>query len=126
MEEDIKFYLMVEDGEILGRSQSISGGDIIDVEVTEELYNDYEQGKYIYSNDEIVLNPQWEAIQLQKQNQEQINNLKQQIEELDKKRIRAICEPSIKDTTTGETWLEYYNSQIETIREQIQTLEGNN
>ena len=110
----------------LGRSQSISGGDIIDVEVTEELYNDYEQGKYIYSNDEIVLNPQWEAIQLQKQNQEQINNLKQQIEELDKKRIRAICEPSIKDTTTGETWLEYYNSQIETIREQIQTLEGNN
>lgn len=124
--EETKFYLMVEDGEIFGRSQSISGGDIIDVEVTEELYNDYGQGKYIYSNDEIVLNPQWEAIQLQKQNQEQINNLKQQIEELDKKRIRAICEPSIKDATTGETWLEYYNSQIETIRKQIQTLEGNN
>ena len=38
------------------------------------------------------------------------------------KRIRAICEPEIKDEETGETWLDYYNSQILSLREQIQQL----
>lgn len=36
-------------------------------------------------------------------------SLQSRIDELDKKRIRAICEPSVKDETTGQTWLEYYN-----------------
>lgn len=45
-----------------------------------------------------------------------------QIEELDKKRIRAICEPETKDETTGETWLDYYNEQIKRIREDINGL----
>lgn len=44
------------------------------------------------------------------------------IDELDKKRVRAICEPSIKDETTGQTWLEYYNSQVQELRNQINEL----
>ena len=42
-----------------------------------------------------------------------------QIEELDKKRIRASLEPSVKDETTSQTWLEFYNQKIANLRSQI-------
>jgi len=48
--------------------------------------------------------------------------LQAQIDELDKKRIRAICEPSVKDASTGQTWLEYYNLQVQDLRNQINEL----
>lgn len=48
--------------------------------------------------------------------------LQKQIEELDVKRIRAIAEPSLKDASAGETWLDYYTSQIQDKRNQISTL----
>ena len=51
-----------------------------------------------------------------------INNLQFQISEIDRKRIRAMCEPSIKDETTGQTWLEYYNLQVQELRTQINEL----
>lgn len=47
------------------------------------------------------------------------NTFQLQIEDLDKKRIRAGFEPSVKDETTGQTWLEYYTLQIQNIRTQI-------
>ena len=53
---------------------------------------------------------------------EKINDLQFQISELDRKRIRAMCEPSIKDETTGQTWLEYYNQQVQDLRNQIVAL----
>ena len=53
---------------------------------------------------------------------EKINDLQFQISELDRKRIRAMCEPSIKDEATGQTWLEYYNSQVQELRTQINEL----
>lgn len=46
-------------------------------------------------------------------------NLKLQIEEIDRKRIRAIAEPSLYDAQNGKTWLEHYNEQIIELREQI-------
>lgn len=48
--------------------------------------------------------------------------LQEQIDELDKKSIRAIREPSIKDTKSGQTWLEYYTSQIQDLRTEIASL----
>jgi len=48
--------------------------------------------------------------------------LTSQIEELDAKRIRAIAEPEIKDTATGQTWLEYYTQQVKELRVQIAAL----
>ncbi|MCM1265255.1 MAG: hypothetical protein NC200_03565, partial [Candidatus Gastranaerophilales bacterium] len=47
------------------------------------------------------------------------NDIRDEIKTLDEKRIRAICEPAIKDEETGETWLEYYTSQIEELREKL-------
>lgn len=46
--------------------------------------------------------------------------LQKQVDELDIKRIRAIAEPSQKDENT--TWLEFYNSQIQDLRNQISEL----
>lgn len=48
--------------------------------------------------------------------------LQAQINELDLKRIRAICEPLIKDETTGQTWLEYYTEQIVALRAELNSL----
>lgn len=49
-------------------------------------------------------------------------NLQSQIDELDKKCIRAMREPSVKDELTGQTWLEFYNSQIQDLRAQLVAL----
>ena len=58
--------------------------------------------------------------------EKEIAERKSQIEsellELDSKRVRAICEPSIKDETTGETWLDYYNSQVLTLRNELREI----
>lgn len=48
-----------------------------------------------------------------------IADLQKQIDELDKKRIRAIAEPALKDAASGQTWLEYYTTQIQNLRAQI-------
>jgi len=48
--------------------------------------------------------------------------LKKELNELDTKRIRAVCEPSVKNEETGETWLEFYNNQICEIRIKINDL----
>ena len=55
--------------------------------------------------------------------EEKNQDLQFQICEIDRKRIRAICEPSVKDKATGQTWLEYYNLQIKDLRNQIAELE---
>jgi len=48
--------------------------------------------------------------------------LQSQIAEIDLKRIRASIEPSIKDETSGQTWLEFYTEQVQELREQIASL----
>lgn len=55
----------------------------------------------------------------QKEKEIQIEDLKSQIEEIDKKRIRAMAEPQLKDADSGQTWLEYYTQQILALRAQI-------
>ena len=46
---------------------------------------------------------------------QQKQELQRQIDELDKKRIRAVCEPSMKTST--QSWLEYYNEQVAELRQ---------
>lgn len=47
--------------------------------------------------------------------EKQKTKIQQQIDELDKKRIRAVCEPSMK--TNSQSWLDYYNEEIKKLRE---------
>ena len=59
------YYLEIRDNEIKGRCQCVcSGENVICIEVTEEIYNNYK--KYIYSDGQIVINPDWDNIQLEK------------------------------------------------------------
>lgn len=48
--------------------------------------------------------------------------IKAELAALDNKRIRAICEPSVRDEATGETWLDYYNAEIAALREEYSNL----
>lgn len=58
--------------------------------------------------------------QIEKQNEMQKMQIINQIEELDIKRIRALCEPEQK--TESQSWLEYYTEQIIELRKQLQEL----
>ena len=97
------------------------------IDYTEEEMALYEKGKG-YSFDEnkrIIDVSETEEYKLKvsaAEAEEKIQDLQLQICEIDKKRIRAICEPSIKDASTGQTWLEYYNFQIKDLRNQITEL----
>jgi hypothetical protein len=54
---------------------------------------------------------------------EKTSKIIEKLNELDSKRIRAVCENQIKDSQTGETWLEYYNSQANELRNELQAIE---
>ena len=58
----------------------------------------------------------------QKEKEKTLEDLKFQIDEIDRKRIRAIAEPQLKDAQSGQTWLEYYTEQISEIRNRISSL----
>ncbi len=61
-----------------------------------------------------------QAKQLTIQNAIRLNEIQAELDELDRKRIRAIAEPSLKDENI--TWLEYYNSQISKLRNEYTQL----
>ena len=77
----------------------------------------------IMLNGQPVIDPDYEIKQTMACLIQQVEQLENELEKLDIKRIRAICEPSIKDEETGETWLQYYNTQIQELRTQIQELQ---
>lgn len=64
-----------------------------------------------------------EEIKIKKQEEQKnirINEINEELERLDKKRIRAIAEPSMMDDNTS--WLEYYNKQIQELRNELKSI----
>ncbi len=112
------------------------------IEITDEywleLLNLQSEGKRIipYNNTVIAVdeneyiqeNGKWKKLSTEEAKIKQLNiqnaikkkEIQAQLDELDKKRIRALAEPSLKDEET--TWLEYYNSQITTLRNELTAL----
>ncbi len=78
-----------------------------------------DEKEYSYENDKWIKlsNEEANTKQLKIQNAIRENEILSQLDELDKKRIRAIAEPSLKDENT--TWLEYYNSQVTELRKEL-------
>ena len=114
------YYIFVENNKIIGAGElECLNEDILNIEISEELYNDFikNPNKYIYQNNEIE--------QYQQEILQQIEQIKAQLDNLDSKRIRAVCENEIKDSQTGETWLEYYNSKIIPLRDKLNELSEN-
>lgn len=76
-------------------------------------------------NEEIIdvsSTSEYQAKILSTQNGIKKAELTAQINELDLKRIRAGFEPTVKDETTGETYLEYYTNQIIALRNELNSL----
>ena len=82
------------------------------------LINETEKALFALEANEIMVDgePQidadYEAKQAEAQKQKKLLELKEQLEELDKKRVRAI---SMKTET--QSWLDYYNEQVLQIRQ---------
>lgn len=122
----MKYYIYVEDNILKGAGCArCLNKEIQNIEVTETLCTDYisDNDKYIYSEEKIIPNPNYEKILKERNKSEKISKIIEKLNELDNKRIRAVCENQIKDSQTGETWLEYYNSQANKLRCELQAIE---
>ena len=110
--------LLIADGyKPLIKYENIISGRLYSKSYTQDETNIYEHINYIESEEDFIKRTEQNEIQ------NQINRLNAEINDLDIKRIRAVCEPSIKDEETGETWLEYYNNIVIAIRLQINNLQ---
>lgn len=110
--------LMQKDGyKLLILADKPNNDRYFEVKYVESENNIQEIVNYLETEEEYTTRKNNENIQ------SEIDSINVQINELDIKRIRAICEPSIKNEATGETWLEYYNAQIFELRSQIQALQ---
>lgn len=109
------------------------------IEITDEywknLLNEQSKGKIIIHYENKVLavdkkeyskeNNKWIKLseeeakvkQLKIENAIRASEIQNELEEIDKKRIRALAEPSLKDENT--TWLEYYNQKVIQLREEL-------
>lgn len=122
----MKYYIYVEDNILKGAGCArCLNKEIQNIEVTETLCTDYisDNDKYIYSEEKIIPNPNYEKILKERNKSEKISEIIEKLNELDSKRIRAVCENQIKDSQTGKTWLEYYNSQANELRNELQAIE---
>lgn len=124
-------FITIENGLINGGSEINNSRfwteNNYQVEVSEELYNTIMSapGKYKYDTEtkNFIENADYEAEQAQFTREKQTEEIKERLRQLDEQRIRAIAEPSIKDEQTGETWLEYYNKQVQILRMELNELE---
>lgn len=92
--------------------------DVQNIEVSEQVYNNAQQfgsNYYIYSNGEIILNPNYEQEQLIKQKQARIEEIKEELNELDLKSIR-----SIRANETDR--ISQYEQEAQTLRDELNEL----
>lgn len=97
----------------------------LDYEYVDIDYSTFEPTKYEVQEGKLVDVSETQEYQdkiVQREKATTLANLRLQIEEIDKKRIRALCEPSAKDEPTGQTWIEYYNLLVQELRNQIAEL----
>ena len=121
------FYIFVENGNLNGCGECrCLNENTINIEVQEGMYNDYlaNPSKYIFKDDKIVENPDYLNIKARNSALEEIEQIKFKLNELDVKRIRAVCENEVKNSETGQTWLDYYNEQVCQLREKLNILEA--
>ncbi|MBO6180622.1 hypothetical protein J6O86_02935 [bacterium] len=110
--------LLIKDGyKPLISEKAINNSRLYHIIYSEDENNIYEIIEYLETQAEADIRKANSEINIQ------IEDITKEINEIDLKRIRAICEPSIKDEETGETWLEFYNSQVLQLRVEINKLQ---
>ena len=115
-------YIGVRDGKIISWSAKPYANSIfVDMD-----FENFEADKYVFEDNklkDISSTQEYKEKQEEKRKREVLVQLQEKITELDNKRIRALAEPSVKDEQTGETWLDYYNSQVLSVRNEIVKLQ---
>ena len=122
-----KKYIFLENGKLNGAGECLQLTEGVEnIEVSAEVYNKYKEDNllYIYSNCKIIENPDYETEKQKQYINERIEEIKNELIELDIKRIRAVCETELKTERTGESWLDYYNSKIYDLRIELNSLES--
>jgi hypothetical protein len=124
----MKYYIFVEkDGSLngCGQCEQLTQG-VVNAEVSEDVFNSFIEDnlRFVYSDGKIIPNPNYENEKQVFFINERIDAIYKELEILDTKRIRAVCEDEIKDEKTGETWLDYYNSQIYDLRVELSSLQA--
>lgn len=122
----MKYYIYIENDKLNGAGcAKCLNKDIQNIEVSEQICQEFisDSEKYIFSNGEIIQNPDYEKILKEREKTTKISEIISQLNELDQKRIRAVCENQIKDEKTEETWLEYYNYKASELRNKLKKLE---
>lgn len=120
-------FYRIDNGKLIDCADYKYANDCLETNITTREYYHQNEDKFaIDENNELVNisdTQEYMTRILEKEKAKQIIYLQSQVDELDQKRIRAVCEPSVKDESTEQTWLEYYNLQIQELRNQIAELE---
>lgn len=107
----------IRNNEIIDFNSKYLDVDITRVGTTQQMYALYKEDEraVIYQNGEIVENPEYPNLLAEDERQKQIEDIKEQLQELDLKSIRAI---RANDTE----YLEDYEAQAQWLRTQLANL----
>ncbi len=114
----MNYYVFIINGKIDGKGQCpCSAEGLTCVEITEEIYNNVE--RYIWNGESVILNPNYAQEQLIKQKQARIQEIKEKLDELDLKSIRAIRAGETDRISSIETEVQNYRNEINTLLSEI-------
>jgi len=121
-DEDFDMAIELTDEQWHGLLQEQSQGKTITMFEDEVIAIDEDEYEYVEDGNywEKLTSEEAELKQQKRENAVKAVEIQQQIDELDKKRIRALCEPELKDSET--TWVEFYTAQVVELRNQLQSL----
>ena len=123
----MKNYIFVQNGKINGCGQCMQTSEGVEnIEVSSEVFKNFliDNLLYTYSNGKIISNPNYENDKQAEFIQQRIDEIYTELETLDTKRIRAVCEDEVKNESTGETWLDFYNAQVYDLRVELASLKS--
>jgi len=118
--EDINYTRLPDKFILISEDQR----DYIDSNIGKLIYDEMQEGIWIEPKGVVDVSDsnEFKNKMAQVEKEVKIEELQSQIGAIDVKRIRAIAEPQLKDAQSGETWLEYYTQQIQSIRAEIAAL----
>lgn len=119
-----KHQVAVFNGEFWDIKDDFRGLEQINLETKEiscvKSIGKLQSGFVLYSD--YVKTDDYKKYLLEQEKESVKTDIMTRINEIDLKRIRAICEPEMKDET--QSWLDYYNSQILELRNRLLEVEN--
>ena len=119
------YYVFIENGKINGKGECPAEADgLTCVEVSQEVYDNLDH--YIWDGSALVINPNYDLEQIEKQNEE-IRLQRQQRDEMESDPIRLDYEEAVaRGEETAEKLRQDWLASKDKIREELPYVEGNN